>query len=349
MAAPLVAINFWYLDLIFLVTFLATLLQYKEHFATTAFSTSLLNIAMIGALLMYAKEEPATIVYALSFSVLVGGLLQLIMHLIAIKQFNLHRLLIGGWKYRKTKDVSKDTSTFKSQFLPAIWGNSTAQIAAFIDTWMASFLVTGSISYLYYANRVFQLPLALFAIATATALFPSISKALKNNREEEAYANLAKAFWILAFTLGFSMIGGVILSDFIVWLLFERGEFSHSDTLNASWVLLMYMVGLLPFGLAKLFSLFLYASQRQGKAAKIASISLIINVILSLILMQSMGAAGLALASSIGGWVLFVLTLRELGWHHLTNILRSRRSLYFGISMPLFALVLGAVASWLHL
>jgi len=345
LAAPLVAINFWYLDLIFLVTFLATLLQYKEHFATTAFSTALLNISMIAALLLYAKDEPQSIVYALSIAVLIGGVLQLIAHLIAIKHFNLHRLLIGGWKYRKTKDVSKDTSKFKSQFLPAIWGNSTAQIAAFIDTWMASFLVTGSISYLYYANRLFQLPLALFAIATATALFPSISKALKNGREKDAYANLGKAFWILAFLLGFAMIGGVVLSEFIVWLLFERGAFTQADTTNSAWVLVMYMVGLLPFGLAKLFSLFLYAAQRQGRAAKIASVSLVVNVVLSLILMQSMGAAGLALASSIGGWVLFVLTLQAVGWHHLVDILKSKYALYFVVVMPAFVLFLIGIKS----
>jgi len=340
MTAPLVAINFWYLDLIFLVTFLATLLQYKEHFATTSFSTALLNIAMIGALILYAKEDPLSIVYALSFSVLVGGLLQLLVHIVAIKKFNLHKIFIGGWKYHRKKDISKETSQFKSQFIPAMWGNSTAQISAFIDTWLASFLVSGSISYLYYANRLFQLPLALFAIATAPALFPSISKALKNGKEKDAYANLSKAFWILSFTLGFAMIGGVVLSEVMVELLFERGEFDSADTLNTAWVLVMYMVGLLPFGLAKLFSLFLYASQRQGKAAKIASISLSVNIALSLFLMQSMEAAGLALASSIGGWVLFVLTLKELGWHHLFDILKSKYSLYFLILMPLFTLAM---------
>ncbi len=343
LAAPLVAINFWYLDFIFLVTFLATLLQYKEHFATTAFSTALLNIAMIGALILYAKEDSYTIVYALSFGVLMGGLLQLVSHIIAIKRFNLHRLFVGGWKYRRKKDISKEQSQFKSQFLPAIWGSSTAQIAAFIDTWLASFLVTGSISYLYYANRIFQLPLALFAIATATALFPAISKALKHNKEETAYAHLSKAFWLLAFTLGFAMIGGVVLSEVIAGLLFERGEFGANDTHDTAWVLVMYMVGLLPFGLAKLFSLFLFASYRQGVAAKIASVSLGINILLSLLLMESMGAAGLALASSIGGWVQFVMTLQAVGWHHLRDILHSQYSLYFVLSMPLFTLAMMAI------
>jgi len=106
LASPLVAINFWYLDLIFLITFLATLLQYKEHFATTSFSTSLLNISMIGAMIIYAKDDPIDIVYALSFSVLIGGVLQLIAHIIAIKRFYLHKLLIGGWRYRKENDVT---------------------------------------------------------------------------------------------------------------------------------------------------------------------------------------------------------------------------------------------------
>ncbi len=340
LASPLVAINFWYLDLIFLITFLATLLQYKNHFATTAFSTSLLNISMIGAMIIYAKDDPINIVYALSFSVLIGGVMQLIIHIIAIKKFNLHKLLIGGWKYRKQKDITAEKKTFISQFIPAMWGNSTAQIAAFLDTWMASFLVTGSISYLYYANRIFQLPLAIFAIATATVLFPSISKSIKNNKIKEVEQNLAKAFWMLAFTLGFAMAGGIILSQVIVWLLFERGEFTDIDRINSANILVMYMIGLLPFGLSKLFSLFLYTSKRQGKAAIIATYSLAINLILCFILMQYMGAMGLALASSIGGWVLFILTLKEVGFDKFKKIIKSKNSLYFILIITLFSIIL---------
>jgi len=312
LASPLVAINFWYLDLIFLVTFLATLLQYKEHFATTAFSTALLNISMIIALILYAKESPQMIVYALSISVVVGGVLQLIAHLITIRRFKLDKLLVGGFKYRDKRDISDDTKRFNSQFFPAIIGSSTAQISAFLDTMMASFLITGSISYLYYANRVFQLPLALFAIATATALFPTISKAIKNGDEAKAYQNLSKAFWILSFTLGFSLIGGVVFSEHIIWLLFERGEFTNTNTIESAKVLMAYMVGLLPFGLAKLFSL---------------------------ILMQYYGAMGLALASSIGGWVLFILTIKEVGFDRFIDIIYSKYSLYFIVSLSIFIVI----------
>jgi putative peptidoglycan lipid II flippase len=326
--SPLTAINFWYLDLIFVVTFLATLLQYKNHFVTTAMSTVLLNIAMIVALWLYMKEDPKSVAYALSFAVLIGGALQVLVHVMAINKFNLHKILVGGWKYRKIKDVKEEKKHFQSLFIPGILGNSTPQISAFIDTILATFLMTGSVSYLFYANRVFQLPLAIIAIATATVLFPSVSKALKNGQETAAYANLDKAFWLLAFLLGASMIGGIILAEPIVWLLFERGKFGLSQTLETVSVLQMYMVGLLPFGLAKLFSMFLYASHRHLKAAKIAVYSLITSVTSSLVLMQFMGASGLALAGSIGGWVLFIFTVKEVGFDKFMTIVKSKKSLY---------------------
>lgn len=168
--SPMTAINFWYLDLIFIVTFLATLLQYKNHFATTAMSTALLNISMIAALYLTLKEDPKTVAYTLSFAVLIGGVLQVIVHLIAVHKLHLHKILLGGWKYRKSKDVDEEKQHFQSLFLPGILGNSTPQISAFIDTLLATFLMTGSVSYLFYANRVFQLPLAIIAIATATEI-----------------------------------------------------------------------------------------------------------------------------------------------------------------------------------
>ncbi len=345
--STLTAINFWYLDLIFIVTFMATLLQYKAHFATTAMATALLNIAMIATLWFYIKEDPKTIAYALSFGVLVGGVLQVLVHFMAIKHFNLQRLFVGGWKYRKVKDVKAEEKHFKSLFLPSILGNSTPQISAFIDTLLATFLMTGSVSYLFYANRVFQLPLALIAIATATVLFPSVSKALKNNQEDKAYENLHTAFWLLTFLLGASMVGGILLAEPIVWLLFERNNFTIENTQQTVIVLQMYMIGLLPFGLAKLFSMFLYASHRHLRAAKIAIYSLITSVSFSLLLMKPMGAAGLALAGSIGGWVLFIFTVKAVGFDKFKAILKSKNSLYFVVGIVLFSILIYGINGWI--
>ena len=350
LAAPYVAINFFYLPLIFGVTFLSTLLQYKNHFATTAFATGLLNIAMIVALLISKDMSQQMIVTYLSYGVVIGGFIQFAAHLIALYRINLMPLLIGGVKYYKQKSINikKEIKSFKRQFFPAIWGNSTAQFSAFLDTWLASFLATGSISYLYYANRVFQLPLALFAIATSIALFPKISRHLKHSDEKKASAMLGKAFWFLAFLLTFSTIGGLILSHEITWLLFERGAFTCKDTDNTSFVLQMYMIGLLPFGLQKLFSLWLYAQNRQSEAAKIATFSLVTNILLSLALIAPLQAAGLALATSISGFTGFVMTLRAFGTQPFLAIITKKFSLIWLFSSAVFIVLMLLFKEVLH-
>jgi putative peptidoglycan lipid II flippase len=175
------------------------------------------------------------------------------------------------------------------------------QISSFIDTSLASVLISGAISDLFYANRIFQLPLAIIAIAASIALFPAISKAIKHDNEALAYQHLNRVFWILLALLGFATLTGIILAEPIVWLLFERGAYTVAMTQETASVLAMYMLGLIPYGLAKLFALFLYAKKEHRKAAKIATITLLLNVMVSFTLMKVMGASGLALAGSIGG------------------------------------------------
>ena len=332
-AAPFVAINFWYLPLIFSMTFLSGMLQYRHHFATTAFSTALLNLSLIGALYISQDKTASETVYYLSYGVVIGGLAQLVAHLIALKKMGLSKLLFGGFKYVRVKSViiKKDIKTFRNNFFPAMWGNSTAQVSAFLDTLLASFLATGSISYLYYANRIFQLPLALFAIATSIALFPRIARYLRNQDETNAKAYLSKAFWFLAFILTASTLGGIIFAREIIWLLFERGAFDIEDTTNTTIVLQMYMIGLLPFGIQKLFALWLYAQEMQMKAAKIATLSLGVYIVLALALIQPLGVAGLALASTLGGFVSFIFTLRAFGWQNFLEILNSKNALYLSV------------------
>ncbi len=342
-AAPLVAINFYYLVLIFIVTFLASLLQYKNHFATTAFATALLNIALIGAMLIGRGMPKEVIVYYMSYGVIAGGIMQVGVHLIAVKKLGLHRMLIGGFRHLGAKKarIREDQKRFSSNFFASVAGSSTAQISAFLDGWLASFLAAGSISYLYYANRIFQFPLALFAIATSVAIFPKVTRYLKNNDQQRAIWMLTKSFWLLAALLLAATITGIIFSREIVWLLYERGAFVRKDTLESAFVLSMYLVGLIPFGLAKIFSLWLYATHRQKDAAKISGISLGVNILLSLALIRPLGAAGLALASSLSGVVLFILTLRAFGKARFYAIIYHKYALYLlagGGVLPLILL-----------
>jgi putative peptidoglycan lipid II flippase len=342
LAAPFVAINFWYLPLIFAVTFLSTLLQYKHHFATSAFSTALLNISLILALHFSQDKSQSEIVYYLSYGVVIGGILQLIVHMIAIQKMGLGKVLYGGFKYLrvKSKIIKKETKKFRSQFFPAVWGNSTAQVSGFLDTFFASFLITGSISYLYYANRIFQLPLALFAIATSIALFPKVARFLKNSDEEKAMTYMKKAFWFLIFLLSASTISGYILAHEITYLLFERGAFTAEDTHTTTIVLQMYMIGLLPFGLQKLLLLWLYAKEMQMRAAKIATFSLIAYVLFSVSLIVPMGVSGLALASTISGFVSFFLTVKAFGVKNFFDILLNKKAIYLVLSAVLLTILL---------
>ncbi len=341
-AAPLVAINFYYLILIFSVTFLASLLQYKNHFATTAFSTALLNIALIFALLYSADMEKKTIIYHMSYAVVIGGIMQVIIHVIMIKRLHLDKFLLGGFAalQKKKSRVSGEIDSFKGKFIATTLGSSTAQISAFLDGWLASFLLSGSISYLYYANRLFQFPLALFAIATSVAIFPKVARYLKNEDFDKAHTILHNSFWFLASILTLSTIVGMLFSKEIVWLLYERGAFTSLDSHNTAFILSMYLVGLLPYGLSRIFSLWLYSTHRQKEAAKISAIALGANILLSLSLVYTYKAAGLALASSLSGFILLFLTIRAFGTQAFLDIIKSKKLLYLLVFAILFTIMI---------
>lgn len=324
LATPLVRINFWYLFFIFIVTFFASILQYRGHFATTAFSTTLLNVSMIFALLLCKGKDESIAVYYLSFGVVIGGILQALVHLIALKKINMLKILQMGFiKFKSGKRVN--TKGFYTNFYHGVIGNSAAQLGSFMNTWFASFLATGSISYLYYADRIFQLPLAIFAIALSTALFPKIGKLLRSKDEKNALILLSHNFNTLLALLLFATIGGVMLSREITWLIFQRGEFSNEDTIKSSQVLSMYMLGLIPYGISKLFSLWLYAKMQQKTAAKITILTIIINLLFCAILVKPMQASGLALASSISGTFLLIYTIKIFGFSNFLAIIRPKK------------------------
>lgn len=401
LAKPIVAIHFWYLLLVFWVTFFSALLQYKQHFWVSAYNTALLNIAMIGALLLARDKDEMQIVYFVSYGVLVGGAAQVCLHFYPLYRLGFLRLLacgvgevklafVGGKareesvleskkvdsgaesKAKSSADsspkskntaqnaesnfaksrhlaatIKSELATFFKKFFPAMLGSSTAQIASFIDTLLASFLASGSISYLYYANRIFQLPLAIFAIAISTALFPMVAKAIKAGEEQKAIAAMKRSFWFLLAMLSLCAVGGIMLSQQIIWLLYEHGKFARADTIETALVFCAYMVGLVPFGCARIFSLYLYSQNAQARAAKISAISLGVGVVFSLIFMQFWGAVGLALAGSLSGFVLFWLTISSFGLNRFWDIMRAKKyAIYASLAVAAEVCIL---AAWLHL
>ena len=151
--------------------------------------------------------------------------------------------------------------------------------------------------------------------------------------EEKARELLKNTFWFLSITLAICVCGGIMLKNEIIFILFERGNFLRQDTLITANVFALYLLGLLPFGLAKIFSLWLYAHKKQGKAAKISAISLGTSFIISVILMQFFALYGLALASSIGGFVLFALTIKQFGLKDFKAILLFKKAWFILIGI----------------
>lgn len=331
LTAPLVAINFWYLLLIFIVTLFGAMLQYKRNFTAWAYSPAILNLAMIVALLLAKESESYQAVLILSYAVLLGGVAQILLHCFPMYRLGFFKLLFVGFKelrntpkpqkQDKKDSINQNVRAFFKQFFPAMLGSSTAQFASFIDTLLASFLASGSISYLYYANRIFQLPLAIFAIATSVALFPLVAKYIKESKESLALKELKRSFWLLAILLSVCTLGGILLQNEIIWLLFERGKFTRTDTFHSASVFGAYLIGLLPFGLARIFSLWLYSKSKQALAAKISAFSLLVGTFCSFLLMQHFGAVGLAFGGSISGFLVFFLTLHFFGWNRFWEIL----------------------------
>lgn len=346
-AVPLVRINFFYLIFIFMVTFFASMLQYKGHFATTAFSTALLNISMIVALILSQDKDDKIVVYYMSFGVVIGGFLQLLVHLIALQYKKILRILLGGFK-RVLQGQKTDTKGFYLLFFSGILGNSAAQLTTFINTWFASFLGAGAISYLYYADRIFQLPLALFAIALSTALFPKIAKLIKINNIFEAKKSLSNCFHFLLLMLLLATICGIIFSEIIVKIIFERGNFTASNSKDCAVVLCMYLFGLVPYGISKLFSLWLYSKMLQNLAAKITIKILFINLAFCLILFYPMGVNGLALASSISGFFLFFLNLKAFGFRNFLDIISLKKFIFIALICVSFTIFLLFLKDFLY-
>ncbi len=389
LAIPLVRIHFWYLILIFIVTYLSTLLQYKNIFWVNAYNTVLLNIAMIVAMIPYQfkggliDSELFDVVYILSYSVLIGGICQILIHFYPLYTSGILKLQYIGmlslkkWHKdsfmkikcfgitfnqdaieKKNDNLSTicykkcikakynilrlliDIKVFFKAFFPAMIGASTAQIIAIIDSSLVTLLPhsDGGVSILNFANRIFQLPLAIFAIAISSALFPTIAKAIEQKNEVKAIQNLKNAFWFLLITLSVCTIGGIILKNEIVWLLFERNNFTREDTLQVALAFMGYMVGLLPFGLTRIFSLWLYSKKQQAKAAKFSVIALLIGTSLSALLilyfryfnitsgfLWNLRYFLIAFAGSFGGIVLMFFNIREFGIHNFLDIIKYKK------------------------
>lgn len=306
-AVHLTRIMFPYILLIGIVALFMGILNSMGHFSAPAGAPILLNIFMIGMPVIFHVMIPvfASPADAFAWGVILGGIAQVILHLIPLKRLHVPLGLTRDFYHPRLRQVA-------SLMGVAAIGASVYQINVFIGTLLASLLATGSVSYLYYANRIVELPLGLFAFAVGNVMLPAMSTAHARKDISKLSSLMGDSFLaVLIFTIP-ATIGIMVLAEPIFTILFMRGAFTLQDSLLSAYALRMYALGLCAVGCSRILTQTLYAMQEAKVVVNIAWLTLVMNVLLCLVLMQFMQHAGIALASSISVAVQVIILYRAL-------------------------------------
>ena len=308
LTVEMLRITFPYLLFISLTAFAGGVLNSCGKFAIPAVTPVLLNLTMIAAALWLAPrmEQP---VVGLAWGVFIAGIIQLgfqIPFLSAVKLLPRPR---WGWAARGVRQVL-------NLMLPALFGSSVAQINLLLNTVLASFLVSGSVSWLYYSDRLVEFPLGIFGVALGTVILPKLSR---QHAEAETDGFSRTLDWALRWAL---LIGApatvalIILSGPILSALFQYGEFDARDVTMSARSLMAFTLGLIAFMLIKVLAPGFYARQDTRSPVKYGLIAMGANTVLVLILIWPLAHTGLALATSLAALInaaLLFINLRRRG------------------------------------
>lgn len=293
-----------YLLFVSLVSLLAGILNSINKFAVAASVHIILNLSLI--FIPYLIEDiTENMAYALSWSVFVAGILQFIWMMFFIIK---NKMFV----YPVLPKINPDTKEFFKKLLPGVIGANVMQINLLVDTIIAS-MISGAISYIYYADRINQLPLAMIGIAMGIALLPALSRKIKNQENAEAIKLQNTALRIgLMLVIPASMALGC-LSFEIISTLFERGKFDHNSSIMVANALFLYSIGLPAFVMVKIFEPSFFARGNTKTPMKIAIICLISNVVFNgIFFFLNFGYLGIILSSVISSYLNLAIIVSTL-------------------------------------
>jgi putative peptidoglycan lipid II flippase len=285
---------FPYLILIGWTSFYMALLNTKDRFFIPAVAPALLNLAFVitSVFLSYSMG-----IYSLAVGALLGGFLQLIIQIpLAIKE---------GLIVKPTFTIHPEIKTTLKKLGPAFLSFGVSQFAFVIDTVLASFLMAGAVTYLYYGNRIFQLPLGVFIIGLGNALLVSLSKNYANKDLETFRKDLTLSLKFSVFISMPATIGMIFLGKEIIDVLLVRGAFNEKDAQLTYYALIGYGLGLLGYSLTRPFKSAFFAMGDTKTPLYSTMIGIIASIISAVVLtfILNFGVFGLAFASSLGGYV----------------------------------------------
>jgi len=295
LAVQLTRVMFPYLVLVGLSALAMGALNAENRFFASALGPAVSNVGMIAGVLLLARHVDPPIL-ALALGVLMGGVGQL---LVQVPDLWRAGLLVGpSWEPRHPA-----LALVGRLLAPAVFGLAAVQVMVFVNTLLASLLPLGSISYLYYADRVMEFPLGVFGIALASASLPVMSRQAATGDHRALAGTLNFALRLALYVSLPATVGLVMLRTPIVRVLFERGRFGAAETSATAEALAWYAVGLAAFAGSRIAAQVFYALGEAGTAVKWGIVSIVANVGAAAAMMGPFGHAGLAGASSIGAYV----------------------------------------------
>lgn len=345
LAVEMLRFTFPYLLLISLTALAGSVLNSYERFAVPAFTPVLLNLSLIGAAIWLQPlfDQP---VMALALGVLIAGSVQMLFQLPFLWRINLLPSPKLGFQHEGVKRIM-------TLMVPALFGVSVSQINLLLDTLLASFLQTGSVSWLYYSDRLAELPLGVFGIAIATVILPGLSR----KHAEKSTESFARTLdWAMRMVLLIGLPAAMallVLAEPLIATLFHYGEMTDRDVTMAAMSLRAYACGLVAFMLIKVLAPGYFSRQDTKTPVKVGIIAMVVNMALNLALIGPFAHVGLALATTLSAFLNAGLLLRGLirdgvfvwqsGW--VTTVLRM--VLANGVMIAVLLWLVAAPEQWL--
>lgn len=309
LAVDLTRITFPYLLFISLVSLQGGVLNSLDRFAAVAATPVLLNLCLIGALLGFTPIAPSA-GHALAWGVALAGAVQFVWLASACAQAGM------GLSLPRPR-LSPEVKRLLTLMLPAALGSGVVQVNLLIDVVLASLLPTGSVSYLYYADRIYELPLAVIGIAIGTAILPLLARQVRRGEHGAAVATQNRALEAALLLTLPAAAALIVLDHPIIAVLFERGAFRGAEVTATAAALSAYALGLPAYVLIKVLTPCFYAREDTRTPVKVAVLCVVINTGAALALMPFLAHVGIALATVISAWinsVLLALALRRRGY-----------------------------------
>lgn len=305
---------FPYILFISLSALIGGILNAFDHFALPASTPILLNLTIIGCALGLSRyfRDPS---YAFAIGVLLGGILQLAVQLPTLFRLGFTLTMPRPFDWAGLREVGR-------LMLPRLFGVGITQINLVVDSNFATSLRTGSVSFLYYANRVTELTLGVFAISFATVLLPALSRAAAEKDRDRVAATLSTAIRLIVFVTVPATVGLIVLRVPIVHVLFEHGRFTASDTALTASALAYYSIGLLPYAAVNVLATAFYAHRDTRTPVMVGALTFFVHLGLNFALRPLMAHDGIALStaiSALGDAVLLAWLLRRRAGDYLSR------------------------------